>query len=120
MRSLIGWLLPSGLEHQGCSTRISRIVVAIVSVVVCSIHSVAMSVQPLNDLWEAAAGQPYEPTIGKESQFTVGITLLFTGIHHLSLFVVQEVNSDIYSSYPVRLLRSEYAASFQAQALCLD
>ncbi|KAI5246975.1 hypothetical protein E4T47_02435 [Aureobasidium subglaciale] len=37
-----------------------------------------MSVQPLNDLWEAAAGQPYEPTIGKDSQFTVGITLLFT------------------------------------------
>jgi hypothetical protein len=41
-----------------------------------------MSVQPLNDLWEAAAGQPYEPTIGKNSQFTVGITLLFTGTHH--------------------------------------
>ncbi|KAI5208793.1 hypothetical protein E4T42_03457 [Aureobasidium subglaciale] len=37
-----------------------------------------MSVQPLNDLWEAAAGQPYEPTIGKDSQFSVGITLLFT------------------------------------------
>lgn len=79
-----------------------------------------MSVQPLNDLWEAAAGQPYEPTIGKESQFTVGITLLFTGIHHLSLPAVYEVNSDIYSSYFVRLLRSKYAASFQPQALCLD
>ncbi|KAG9526253.1 hypothetical protein KCU71_g4363, partial [Aureobasidium melanogenum] len=39
-----------------------------------------MSVQPLNDLWEAAAGQPYEPTIGKNSQFTVGITLLFTAL----------------------------------------
>ncbi|KAI4821478.1 hypothetical protein E4T45_10243, partial [Aureobasidium sp. EXF-8846] len=32
------------------------------------------------DLWEAAAGQPYQPTIGKDSQFTVGITLLFTAL----------------------------------------
>lgn len=79
-----------------------------------------MSVQPLNDLWEAAAGQPYEPTIGKDSQFTVGITLLFTGIRHLSLFAVQEWNSDMCSSHSVRLLRPEYAASFQPQALCLD
>lgn len=54
-----------------------------------------MSVQPLNDLWEAAAGQPYEPTIGKDSQFTVGITLLFTGIRHLSLFAVQERKTDM-------------------------
>jgi len=54
-----------------------------------------MSVQPLNDLWEAAAGQPYEPTIGKDSQFTVGITLLFTGIRYLSLFAVQERKTDM-------------------------
>ncbi|KAG9696052.1 uncharacterized protein M437DRAFT_36586 [Aureobasidium melanogenum CBS 110374] len=39
-----------------------------------------MSVQPLNDLWEAAAGQPYEPSIGKNSHFVVGITLLFTAL----------------------------------------
>ncbi|GAB7354022.1 hypothetical protein MBLNU459_g4609t2 [Dothideomycetes sp. NU459] len=43
-----------------------------------------MSVQPLNDLWTAAAGQPYEPTISKNSQFTVGFTLLFTGMRHAS------------------------------------
>jgi hypothetical protein len=74
--------------------RISLIVVfAVVQVVVvCSIRFVAMSVQPLNDLWEAAGGQPYEPTIGKNSQFTVGITLLFTGTLYLSLFVLEEEN----------------------------
>lgn len=39
-----------------------------------------MSAQPLRDLWDAAAGQPYEPAIGKNSQFTVGFTLLLTGM----------------------------------------
>ncbi|KAJ9628761.1 hypothetical protein H2203_002663 [Taxawa tesnikishii (nom. ined.)] len=39
-----------------------------------------MSAQPLRDLWDAAAGQPYEPAIGKNSQFTVGFTLLLTAL----------------------------------------
>ncbi|KAF1353798.1 hypothetical protein BDV97DRAFT_347455 [Delphinella strobiligena] len=39
-----------------------------------------MSVQPLHDLWDAAAGQPYEPTIGKDTQFTVGFSLLFAAL----------------------------------------
>jgi hypothetical protein len=34
---------------------------------------------PLLDVWEAASNSPYEPTIGKGSQFTVGIVLLVTG-----------------------------------------
>lgn len=34
---------------------------------------------PLQALWEAAAGQEYQPTIGKESQFTVGFSLLVAG-----------------------------------------
>jgi hypothetical protein len=77
-----------------------------------------MSVQPLNDLWEAAAGQPYQPTIGKDSQFTVGITLLFTGTLHLSLFVVQDEETDMNSSHSVWLLWPEYASSIEPYALC--
>jgi hypothetical protein len=32
---------------------------------------------PLADVWEAAAASPFQPTIGKESQFTLGFALLF-------------------------------------------
>ncbi|KAF2112043.1 hypothetical protein BDV96DRAFT_649406 [Lophiotrema nucula] len=31
---------------------------------------------PLLDVWEAAAASPYQPTVGKGSQFTVGFLLL--------------------------------------------
>ncbi|KAH9863782.1 hypothetical protein J1614_009714 [Plenodomus biglobosus] len=31
---------------------------------------------PLLDVWEAAASSPFHPTIGKNSQFTVGFALL--------------------------------------------
>ena len=42
---------------------------------------VSMSVvQPLHDIWNAAAGQQYEPTISKNTQFTLGFSLLFFGI----------------------------------------
>jgi hypothetical protein len=34
----------------------------------------------LHQVWESAVGNPFEPTIGKESQFFVGITLLILGI----------------------------------------
>lgn len=32
---------------------------------------------PLADVWEAAAASPFQPTIGKDSQFTIGFALLF-------------------------------------------
>jgi hypothetical protein len=32
---------------------------------------------PLLDVWEAAAASPYQPTIGKNTQFTLGFTLMF-------------------------------------------
>ena len=32
---------------------------------------------PLIGVWEAAAGSPYHPAVGKGTQFTVGFTLLF-------------------------------------------
>jgi hypothetical protein len=40
-------------------------------------HYILMS-SPLLDVWEAAAGSPYQPTIGKNTQFTVGFVLLFS------------------------------------------
>ena len=32
---------------------------------------------PLADVWEAAAASPFQPTIGKDTQFTLGFALLF-------------------------------------------
>jgi len=34
----------------------------------------------LHQVWESAVGNPFQPTIGKGSQFFVGITLLVVGI----------------------------------------
>lgn len=34
----------------------------------------------LHQVWESAVGNPFVPTIGKDSQFTVGISLLVAGI----------------------------------------
>ncbi|MCJ1402811.1 ssDNA endodeoxyribonuclease [Xylographa trunciseda] len=40
----------------------------------------------LNDVWEAAAGNPFYPVISKERQFTVGFILLFTAFILTGLF----------------------------------
>ena len=40
-----------------------------------------MSSTPLNELWAAAASQPYSPTISKDTQFAVGFILLLAGMH---------------------------------------
>lgn len=45
-----------------------------------------MSSTPLLDLWEASAGQPFQPSIGKNAQFTVGFTLLLIAILLSGLF----------------------------------
>ena len=34
----------------------------------------------LNDVWEAASGNPFYPTVSKERQFFVGFTLLLAGM----------------------------------------
>jgi len=34
----------------------------------------------LNDVWEAASGNPFYPTVSKERQFFVGFTLLLAAI----------------------------------------
>lgn len=33
----------------------------------------------LNEVWEAASASPYAPLISKDSQFSVGFTLLLSG-----------------------------------------
>ena len=35
---------------------------------------------PLLDVWEAAASSPYQPSVSKDSQFTVGAFLLLIGM----------------------------------------
>jgi len=34
----------------------------------------------LHEVWQAASGSPFLPTIGKDSQFLVGFTLLSLGL----------------------------------------
>ena len=34
----------------------------------------------LNDVWEAAAANPFHPVVGKDWQFSLGFTLLLIGI----------------------------------------
>lgn len=47
----------------------------------------------LLDVWQAAANNPFQPTIGKESHFKVGFGLLFLGkILNLTQYAVYRVN----------------------------
>jgi cell cycle checkpoint protein len=42
----------------------------------------------LNEVWEAASASPYTPLISKDSQFSVGFTLLLSGktaLRHMKL-----------------------------------
>ena len=55
-----------------------------------------MSATPLRDIWEASASQPFQPSIGKDSQFTIGfalllISLIFTGLFGLSMSCFPEL-----------------------------
>lgn len=40
---------------------------------------------PLNDIWEAAAANPYQPAFSKDAQFVVGFGLLLLGEHIFKL-----------------------------------
>ncbi|KAH8597619.1 hypothetical protein B0O99DRAFT_508080 [Bisporella sp. PMI_857] len=40
----------------------------------------------LHQVWESAIGNPFEPTIGKNSQFSVGLLLLIAGVLLSGLF----------------------------------
>lgn len=49
-----------------------------------------MSTPQLRDIWEASASQPFQPTVGKNSQFQIGFSLILfafilTGLFGLSM-----------------------------------
>ena len=48
---------------------------------------------PLADVWEAAATSPFQPSIGKDSQFTLGFALLFAC---MSLLLVLKLKLKLY------------------------
>ena len=47
----------------------------------------------LNEVWEGAAGNPFDPLVPKERQFLVGFTLLLIGRRILSLLSTQLLKS---------------------------
>ena len=44
----------------------------------------------LHEVWQAAAGSPFLPTVGKNTQFLVGFILLLLGISVTSVFALSE------------------------------
>lgn len=42
----------------------------------------------LHEVWQAAAGSPFLPTIGKSSQFFVGFVLLILGVSLTGVFAL--------------------------------
>lgn len=59
----------------------------------------------LHEVWQAASGSPFLPTVGKGSQFLVGFVLLVIGIALSGLFALSTPNS-IIRDYQVQLLTS--------------
>lgn len=49
-----------------------------------------MSSSSLQEIWDASASQPFEPTIAKSQQFTVGFALLFAALVLTGLFGLSE------------------------------
>jgi hypothetical protein len=49
----------------------------------------------LHQVWESAIGNPFEPTIGKNSQFSVGLLLLIAGVLLSGLFGLSMVSEVI-------------------------
>lgn len=44
----------------------------------------------LHEVWQAAAGSPFLPTIGKGSQFLVGFVLLLVGLLITGVFALSK------------------------------
>lgn len=43
----------------------------------------------LHEVWQAASSQPFLPTVGKNSQFVVGFTLLVGGLLLSAIFAIR-------------------------------
>lgn len=65
---------------------------------------------PLVDVWEAAASQPFSPTVGKNTQFTVGFVLLATCMSRELLACLSGRMLTMRSPRLDHHLRPEYAA----------
>jgi len=52
--------------------------------------SITLMESSLQEVWDAAAGNPFVPTIGKDSQFLVGISLLLFGTLLTAFFGLSE------------------------------
>ncbi|KIW70208.1 hypothetical protein PV04_02499 [Phialophora macrospora] len=44
----------------------------------------------LYEVWQSAAGNPFQPTVGKESQLFVGLSLLLIGVIFTGLFALNK------------------------------
>ncbi|ETI19811.1 hypothetical protein G647_08824 [Cladophialophora carrionii CBS 160.54] len=44
----------------------------------------------LYEVWQSAAGSPFQPTVGKESQLFVGLALLLIGVIFTGLFALNK------------------------------
>ena len=61
---------------------------------------------PLADVWQAAAASPFQPTIGKESQFTLGFALLFA-----CMFISVQATRSRANTAPALLLTGFFGLS---------
>ncbi|KAK5719135.1 checkpoint clamp complex protein Rad1 [Elasticomyces elasticus] len=51
-----------------------------------------MSATPLLDIWEASASQPFQPSVGKSAQLTIGFTLLSIALLLSGLFGLMRIS----------------------------
>lgn len=59
----------------------------------------------LHEVWESAAGNPFVPVIGKDSQFTVGLSLLVVGTLLAGFFGLSELQFVFYDIYILTALK---------------
>ncbi|KAI9835438.1 MAG: hypothetical protein M1819_002356 [Sarea resinae] len=64
----------------------------------------------LNDVWEAAAGNPFQPAVSKDSQVLVGFSLLLTALLLTGLFGLNRS----FKSIPLLGLPASLALGFGA------
>jgi hypothetical protein len=79
--------LPSDIKPNSAAPR------AIIRIIQGQLFSKASNLlmeSSLHEVWEGAAGNPFVPTIGKDSQFWVGILLLILGTLLTGFFGLSE------------------------------
>ena len=53
----------------------------------------------LHEVWQAAAGSPFLPTVGKGSQFFFAFVLLLLGLSITGVFALSESMDSLIESY---------------------